>query len=85
MTAKVKRNEAALRCRNTESLRVRLFRIIKAGVEAGKLSDQEAAQLRREFWEARAHDKKLARGGGKISECRTLQTKRPRPIAVRPK
>jgi hypothetical protein len=64
MTAKVKRNEAALRCRNTESLRIRLFRMIKAGVEAGKLSDAEAAQLRREFWEARAHDKKLARGGG---------------------
>lgn len=53
-----------MRCRNTESLRVRLFRMIKAAVEAGKLSDVEAAQLRREFWEARAHDKKLARGGG---------------------
>ena len=60
MTAKVQRNEAALRFRNTESLRVRLFRMIAAGLKDGKLSNDEAAQLRREFWEARARDKKAA-------------------------
>jgi hypothetical protein len=62
MTAKVQRNEASLRCRNTESLRVRLFRMIAAGLKDGKLSDSEAAQLRREFWEARAKDKKIIEG-----------------------
>jgi hypothetical protein len=60
MTAKVHRNEAALRCRNTESLRVRLFRMIAAGLKDGKLSEREAVQLRRDFWEARARDKKAA-------------------------
>lgn len=56
---KLERNEAHLRCRNTESLRVRLFRMIAAGLKEGKLSEREAAQLRREFWEARAKDRKL--------------------------
>lgn len=62
MTAKVQRNEAALRCRNTESLRVRWFRMIAAGLKEGKLSEAEAAQMRRQFWEARRADKQLSRG-----------------------
>jgi hypothetical protein len=77
MTAKVQRNEAALRCRNTESLRVRLFRMIKAGVETGKLSANEATQLRREFWEARAHDIKVTKGKAKPLnvECSQLDAR----------
>lgn len=59
MTAKVQRNEASLRCRNTKSLRVRLFRMIAADLKEGKLSEREASQLKREFWEARAKDQKL--------------------------
>lgn len=60
-TPKVVRNEASLRCRNTESLRVRLFRMIAAGLKDGKLSANEAAQLKREFWEARVRDRRTAR------------------------
>jgi len=62
MTAKVQRNEAHLRSRNTESLRVRLFRMIAAGLKEGKLSKSEAEQLRREFWEARWRDREIANG-----------------------
>jgi hypothetical protein len=56
--------------------------MIAAGLKDGKLSDTEAAQLRREFWEARARDRKIATGK---STCPVVKFKPTRSLVlVRP-
>jgi hypothetical protein len=55
-------NEAKMRLGNTETLRSLAFRRIARAVEAGKLTESEARQLRAQFWDERLKDKKVASG-----------------------
>lgn len=50
-------NEAKMRLRNCESLRLIVFRAIAKSVKSGRITDSEARQLRREFWDERLQDK----------------------------
>jgi len=61
MSPRVERNEAELRLRNTESLRAMLWRRIRIAVENGKLTEREARDLRRQFWNERLEDSKKLR------------------------
>ena len=63
MRTSVLKAEAELRLRNTERLRRRIFQRVAAKLGRGELTAHEAAQIRREFWEARRADKQLSRGG----------------------
>lgn len=59
---KILKAEAELRLRNTETLRRRTFRAIAIKVATGRLSENEAAQMRREFWDARLRDLRIVKG-----------------------
>lgn len=62
MRASLQRAEAELRLRNTEAIRHRIFRQVAILMGQGRLTASEAAQIRREFWEARLRDRRLVRG-----------------------
>lgn len=59
---RVQKQAALLRARNTEISRRRLWREIQKQLTAGKISEREAASLKRDFWEARYVDTKKAAG-----------------------
>ncbi len=77
MRAAVQRAEAELRLRNTEQLRKRVYRQIRANVEAGRWTAYEGMQAAREFWDARLRDKRIARGETSTLSSAPISTRRP--------
>ncbi len=61
MNARLKRKQAAIRCRNTEPMRRRLWRQIARRIQAGTLSEAGAARLKREFWERVYEDQQTSK------------------------
>jgi|HubBroStandDraft_5_1064220.scaffolds.fasta_scaffold34335_5 hypothetical protein len=59
----VNRHAAKMRLRNTENLRVTLFRKLLKDYEAGRLTEREYRDLRAAFWDDRRLDLHLIRGG----------------------
>jgi hypothetical protein len=56
------RAEAQLRLKHTEGMRRRLYCLIAVQLRDAKITDSEAAQMRREFWDARLRDRRIVKG-----------------------
>ena len=60
--ARREEHAAAMRCENTEHLRRGLWVRLGRMVARGKLTASQAAEAKREFWEARRADQRAASG-----------------------
>lgn len=52
MKERLEAEAARMRCENTETIRVRLFKRLDRQLVTGKLTAREVAQAKHEFWEA---------------------------------
>ena len=56
------RNQARMRCENTERLRVELWAKLERDLRRGSITEERAALEKRRFWQDRTRDELAARG-----------------------